>query len=341
MKSHILVLSICFFQLAGCCSSTDHQEKPEIPVIFETDIGGDIDDALALDLLYKYADMGLVRFRGISTCHNTPHSIEFVDLMNTWYGHPELPMGKIPVEDYEWNGYAKKTCLYQVNGESPFKRTHDDYEKIPESPLFYRELLAIQPDNSVTLISVGGSTNLARLLDTRPDQFSPLTGKELVAQKVKLLSMMAGSTDNTYKEWNVFINIPAAQKILREWPTTIVISPFEVGASIIIPATVFENNLNYVSPHPLKIACENFTGNSKQFPFDVGTCDLTSVLYAVEGTENYFNIRWGRMDADDYGCTRFYPDENGKHGILSVNKEQKEIVKNRFIELMSMKPANK
>ena len=340
MKSYILILPVCIFLFIGCSSSTKTQQASSmISIIFETDMGNDIDDALALDMLYKYSDMGLVNLLGISTNKVSPFSIEFLDLMNTWYGYPKLPMGKITKgvinRDIEHH-YTKETCLYQENGKSPFKKTHQDYGKIPESPLFYRELLAKQPDHSVVVVSVGHSTNIARLLDTQPDNFSPLTGKELVAQKVKLLSMMGGSiADDSFRETNIVKDIPAAQKVFREWPTPIVISPVEVGLSIVLPYTAIENSLAYATPHLLKIAYDNYWG----VDYDSPTFDLTSVLYAVEGAKNYFNIsEWGRIEADDESHTRFYPDKNGKHAYLSVSEEQAEIIKNRFIELISTKP---
>jgi len=342
MKHYYLLLFAGILFLTGCGSSSNQQNLSGIPIIFETDMGNDIDDALALDMLYKYTDMGLVNLLGISTNKESPYSIEFLDLMNTWYGYPNIPLGKITngadCENDAIN-YAKATCLYEENGKSPFKRTHKNYEKIPESPILYRELLANQPDNSVVVVSVGFSSNIARLLDTEPDQFSPLSGKELVAQKVKLLSMMAGhAADTTFREYNVVKDIPAAQKIFNEWPTPIVISPFEVGIAILFPATAIENNLDYASPHPLKIAYESYL----DMPYDRPTWDLTSVLYAVEGAENYFDVsEWGWMVSDEYAHTRFYPDENGKHAYLSVNEEQIRNVKNRFVELISMKPKKK
>ncbi len=343
MRCHFLVLAAGLFLLVGCHSSVKNQQNPSgIPIIFETDMGNDIDDALALDMLYKYADMGIVHLLGVSTNKDSPYSIEFLDLMNTWYGYPKLPMGKITKGadcENDATNYAKATCLYQEDGKSPFKKTHKDYGKISESPQFYRELLAKQPDNSVILVSVGFSTNIARLLDTQPDGSSPMTGKELVAQKVKLLSMMAGDVvDSTQAEYNVVKDIPAAQKIFREWPTSIVISPFDVGISILFPATVIENNLGYAIPNPLRIAYESYL----KMPYDRPTWDLTSVLYAVEGTNNYFSLsEWGQIEVDDKGHTLFHPDKNGKHAYLSVSKEQAEIVKNRFIELISTKPKIK
>ena len=343
MKNCFLVLLAVVFVLFGCNTSNKNQPtQTGIPIIFETDMGNDIDDALALDMLFKYSDMGVVNLLGVSTNKDSPYSIEFLDVMKTWYGYPELPLGKITDGadcEHDATNYAKATCLYEENGKSPFKRTHKDYGIIPESPLFYRELLAKQPDNSVVVVSVGFSSNIARLLDTEPDQFSPLTGKELVAQKVKMLSMMAGhSADTTFKEYNVMKDIPAAQKIFNEWPTPIVISPFEVGIAILFPATVIENDLDYALPNPLKIAYKSYL----EMPYDRPTWDLTSVLYAVEGANDYFNVSEnGWMISDDEAHTRFYPDENGKHTFLSVSEEQAEIIKNRFVELISTIPKNK
>jgi len=340
---NFLILPAIFILLSGCSLSTNKQNKQSgIPVIFETDMGNDVDDALALDMLYKYSNMGMVHLLGIGTNKDSPYSIEFLDLMNTWYGYPYLPLGKITKGadcENDATNYATATCLYQENGKSPFKRTHKDYGKIPEAPLFYREILAKQSDNSVVIVSVGFSSNIARLLDTQPDQFSPLTGKELVAKKVKLLSMMAGNiVDSTMKEYNVVKDIPAVQKIFCEWPSTVVISPFDVGIAILFPASVIENGLNYANPNPLKIAYESYL----PMPYDRPTWDLTSVLYAVEGIKDYFNIsEWGRIEVDDEAHTRFFQDSKGKHAFLSVSSEQAEIIKKRLVELVSMQPKNK
>ena len=56
----------------------------------------------------------------------------------------------------------------------------------------YRKTLAAQPDRSVRISSIGILTNLAALLKSRPDVHSPLSGLELVRQKVELLAIMGG-----------------------------------------------------------------------------------------------------------------------------------------------------
>ena len=58
----------------------------------------------------------------------------------------------------------------------------------PSTTTVLRQALAHEPDHSVVIVQVGFSTNLARFLDSPPDDSSPLTGEQLVQQKVRLLS---------------------------------------------------------------------------------------------------------------------------------------------------------
>ena len=105
-----------------------------------------------------------------------------------------------------------------------------------EDPVaMYRRLLAAEPDNSVVVVSVGFSGNLAALLASDGDDVSPLTGRELVARKVKYFSVMAGSFGVKKRaEYNVINDIPAARKFFAECPSPIVLTPkISVGRSII------------------------------------------------------------------------------------------------------------
>ena len=56
--------------------------------------------------------------------------------------------------------------------------------QVPEAWRLYRQLLAAQPDASVTISSIGFTTNMELLLKSPPDQYSPLSGIDLVAAKV-------------------------------------------------------------------------------------------------------------------------------------------------------------
>ena len=310
-------------------------------IIFETDIGNDVDDALALDMLYKYMDAGEIDLLGIMINKEGTYPPEYVDIMNTWHGYPKIPIGVIyngaDCENDATN-YAKCVSLMKKGNDEPlFRRSLKDYSELPEAHILYRKILAQQPDNSVTIVSTGFSTNLARLLDTPADDFSPLTGKELVTKKVKLLCTMAGCFNNPeLHEYNIVKDIPAAKKVFAEWPTPLVTSPFEVGIAINYPAISIENDFKWAPVHPMVEAYKCYL----EMPYDRPTWDLTSVLYSVEGP-SYFNISpAGIIDVTNQGSTTFTANENGNRYYLMVDSVQAENIKQHFIQLITRQPAN-
>lgn len=313
--------------------------KEPIRIILDTDIGNDVDDALALDMLYKYQDQGIVKILGILTNKDTKYAPEFVDIMNTWYGYPKIPIGTISngvrLDDYV--NYAENVCvLNNEDGTPMFKRSYRNYDKLLPSHILYRKLLAAQPDNSVTVITIGFSTNLARLLETPSDKYSPLTGRELVAKKVRLVSVMGGDfIQNPRAEFNIVNDIPAAKKLFSEWPGQIIVSPFAVGKAIKFPASVILNDFNWGIQNPMVQAYLNY----RKMPYDRPTWDLTSVLYAVKGAGDFFTVSEpGTVSVTDDGHTVFTPSPDGKHALLSVDKEQAARVKDYFIKLITVKP---
>jgi inosine-uridine nucleoside N-ribohydrolase len=344
-KNKLYVISLLLIILSGCIS-TKKQQIEKIAsdaekVILETDIGNDVDDALALDMLYKYLDAGKIDLLGITINKESQYPAEYIDIMNTWYGHPRISIGIIHNGadcDNDATNYAKAVCLMQdKNGKPVFKRSLKNYSQLPEAPTLYRKLLSQQPDSSVTIISVGFSTNLARLLDTPADNISPLTGKELIAKKVKLLCTMAGCFNNpTLYEYNVVKDIPAARKVFTEWPTRLVTSPFEVGIAINYPAKSIENDFSWAPIHPMIEAYKSY----QKMPYDRPTWDLTSVLYSVEGSSYFTVSAAGRIDITDKGATVFTPDLQGNRYYLKVDSIQTENIKQRFIKQVTKQPIH-
>ena len=90
------LLSVLFFAsiLAACSSKSAVKEVTEnpLPVIFDTDMGNDVDDVLALDMLYKYVESGRIDLLAIPTTKKSEYCAGYLDLMNTWYGH-DIPIG--------------------------------------------------------------------------------------------------------------------------------------------------------------------------------------------------------------------------------------------------------
>lgn len=325
--------------LSGCAGEKAAVSE-KLRVIFETDIGNDIDDALALDMLYKYMDQGKIDLLAVMLNKCAPGPAEFMDIMGTWYGYPDIPVGIVrDGTDDSWGKYAQMVVdLKDEDGTPMFARTHGDYDKLPDAHILYRKILAQQPDNSVVISSVGFSTNLARLLDTPADEYSPLTGKELVAKKVKLLVPMAGHmSDTTYCEYNVIKDIPAAQKVFAEWPTPMAISPFEVGLAIEYPGASIVGDFGWAPQHPMVEAYRAF--GKGDITYDRPTWDLTSVLYAVEGDSWFTMSQPGDVVINSKGASIYTPCEDGRMIYMMVDDAQIKAIKDRFVEIVPMVPA--
>ena len=198
--------------------------------------------------------------------------------------------------------------------------------------------MAASADSSVTIASVGFSTNLARLLETTADKYSELSGKELVARKVRLLVTMAGNfEDANNHEYNVDKDIPAAKTVFEEWPTPIVTSPFELGIKVQYPATSIENDFGWAGPHPVVEAYKAYM----KMPYDRPTWDPTAVLYAVEG-ESWFKVSEpGFITVTDEGSTYFTPDENGTRKYLMVDDAQAKAILDHFVSIVTSVPQKR
>ena len=335
-KKLFIALSVVFLLLVSC----ENADEAPIKVIFETDMGNDIDDAIALGMLYKYMDEGVVDLLAVGVNKEGFGPVEYVDMMNTWYGYPDIPIGKITDGidcNYPESNYAAKVAsMKDASGAPLFGTSVSDMASVLEAPVLYRKILAAQPDNSVRMVSVGFSTNLVRLMESAPDEYSQLTGMELIAKKVCLLSIMAGDfRPGASAEFNVVQDIPSAKLIFEHWPTPVVASPFDVGISICYPATSIENDFGWADTHPMVEGYKSYN----PMPYDRPTWDPTSVLYAVEGDKWFTVSPAGRITVDDSGCTHFEPCEDGNRYYLGVDSQQAEAVLARFLEIVPSKPS--
>lgn len=342
MKHWIWVSALTLLLLSGCGQKPAAEENAPLAVIFETDLGNDIDDALALDLLYKYQDAGRIRLLAISLNKNGSAPAAYADILNTWYGYPDIPIGVIrdgvDCENDAAVNYAKAVVeMKDADGHPLFARSLAGDADCPEAVGLYRKLLAAEPDSSVVIVSVGFSTNLARLLDSPADEIVPLTGRELVARKVKLLSMMAGcfiEPDN--REYNVRKDVPAAKAVFETWPTPVVTSPVEVGGGIKYPGASIENDFPWAPLHPVVEGYKVY----RPMPYDRPTWDLTAVLYAVEGGDWFTVSAPGHIEVTEEGLTRFTEDPAGTRRYLGVTKEQREAILQHFISIITAPPKN-
>lgn len=330
-----LLLGLCIL-LGGAARA--HSQP--VPVIFDTDMGNDIDDALALAMLHAFEARGQVRLLAVTSTKDNPDSAPYVDLVNTFYGRPDIPIGvaRSGIRTNDSKYLKPPVARRGLDGSYVYPRdlTH---QQAPDAVPVLRRALAAAADSSVVVIQVGFSTNLARLLDSPGDAASPLSGRDLVARKVRLLSVMAGDFAHAQAvaEFNVVEDIPSARKLFAEWPTPLVASGWEVGRVIRYPATSIERDFAYVENHPIAESYRLY----KPMPYDRETWDLTSVLYAVRPDAGYFDLSGpGTVVVDEQGFTTFRRAEGGLHRYLRVASDaQRERAREAMVYLASQPPV--
>lgn len=307
-------------------------DSDRVKLIFDTDMGNDVDDAMALAMVHTFQSRGNCELLAVTL--TIPHRLAgvYTHALNTFYGRPEIPIGINPNAPDGF--FPDMDFLRLVQRRDRYPSNFDPETAIEALPLL-RKTLAAAEDNSIVIVQVGTFTNMADLLRSEPDEFSPLTGKELVEKKVRLLSLMGGDFVQRRTEYNVRLDVPSAREVTDNWPTPIVWSGSEVGDAITYPATSIQNHFNYVEYHIIKESYQNY----KPVPHERPTWDLTSVFYAVHPTTELFTLSEpGNVQMSRRGVVQFVPAEGGRDRYLKVNDEQAEILRKLFAILVSAPP---
>ncbi|TLD70412.1 nucleoside hydrolase [Phragmitibacter flavus] len=302
MKSILLSLlslaSLSFLQAA---------ENPRI--VFDTDITGDVDDVLALAMCHTLADRGACELLAVTISKHNPLTVPFVNATNTFYGRPNLPIGVTR----DPTAQKRDSRFLKAIESGHFPHTLKSNDEAHEAVDLLRRTLAAQPDHSVTLISVGIASNLANLIKSKPDQHSPLNGPDLIRQKIKILSLMAGAFTNVHDtnyhlEANIYNGIPAMQTVANQWPNEVPIiwSGYEIGHALPYPRDSIRLDFNYLPHHIVKASYLLYPGPDQDRP----SWDQSSVLYAVFPNRNYFGLSpTGRVSVANDAFTKFIPDK--------------------------------
>lgn len=322
--------SVVFF-VCSCDSRAVADEKPAstgecpVPVIFDTDITGDVDDVLALAMLHALADRGECTIEAVTVSKIHPLAASFVDAVNTFYGRPDIPIGATRDAQRRDSRYLK--LINERDASGRLRYPYDlDSDSVPEAVSVLRRQLAQAQDHSVVLIQVGLAANLADLVESKPDDISPLSGRQLIEQKVRLASVMAGAFrpvrgNQHFLEANVRNGIESMQRFADQWPQNVPVvwSDFLIGIAAPYPRESIARDFEYTDHHIVKEAYLLHSGPNHDRP----TWDLTSVLYAVRPNDQYFDLSdAGTVKVESDGFTRFTPASNGRDRYLLMNPQQ-------------------
>lgn len=267
----------------------------KIKVLLDTDIGGDVDDVGALVILNNFVNQGVVELLAVGVCSYNPYSAGVADSVCQYYGNRDIRIGQCDFDREQIDYTEEQLEIYsKVLYDHYYNRFTEEAEK-PERVIdMYREILENAEDKSVCFISIGFLNNLQDLLESKPDHISPLSGMELVKNKVNKLVCMGGCfppineeqkyiVDDMgldvfeYCEFNVSRWPEASKTVAEDWPTEKIFVGFEAGL------VKCGSGLNKCDDsNPAKMAYARYTvGGSLQRH----SWDPITVLYACGGGE--------------------------------------------------------
>jgi inosine-uridine nucleoside N-ribohydrolase len=310
-------------------------QKPTEPVkiIFDTDMGPDFDDVGAITILHALAAKGECDILATLASDGYAYIAPTLEVFNRYFQKPNIPVG-VPGPDApsfscpnHWNDSLVVKYLPKI-------KTNKDY---PSATEVYRRVLAAQPDRSVVVVTVGFLSNLEMLLKSEPDQYSQLSGKDLVAQKVRKWVAMAGGFPEG-NEFNVNQHAKASGYVFQNWPTPILFSGFEIGVKIMTGNKVATIG---TKGSPVQWAYHYCLSNYENKKSENrNSWDHTAVLCAVRNPEDYFYVIGnGTFVCNPDGSNAWNPDKNSNHSFL-VHKYPYQKIADLLDDLMLYKPKS-
>jgi inosine-uridine nucleoside N-ribohydrolase len=214
----IFVLLAAFVLTASFCGAADSGAK--IPIILDTDIGSDIDDAFALALIMNSPEFELL---GVTTVSGDTAARARIAAKMLWEAGGKWR--QVPV-------VAGVPGPKQGINQAPWADDFVSPQILKESAVdFLRSKIHRYP-GEITLIAIGELTNVAALIKADP----------LVVKQIKRIAIMGGSIARGYEpgskpdpEWNIKSN-PAAAQVVFSSGIPIILAPLDVTAMLKLDA---------------------------------------------------------------------------------------------------------
>ena len=308
------------------------QKVKPVAIIFDSDMGPDYDDVGAIAMLHALADSGYARI--LATVASTKYEgvAAIFNVFNTYFKRPGIIIGVPKGKALELKDSQHWTDTLLLKYPHHIKRN----DEVPDATEVYRKVLASQPDKSVTIITVGFLTNLSALLQSAPDKYSTLEGKELVKQKVKQLVCMAGRFP-AGSEFNVNRDAAASQFVFNNWETLVLLSGFEIGLKIKTGLPMIHNKA--IKNSPVKDVFRISIPLSLQDSAGRMSWDETAVLVAIKGYKPWYGIEKGKMMVAEDGSNTWIK-EPSPHSYL-VEEQLPAIVQELLNKLIMHQPLKK
>src|SRR5262245_16994484 len=261
-------------------------DSPRIPVIVDTDIGSDIDDAFALALVLASPELDL---RAVTTVGGKAEDRAWI--VCRWLSHAGVKSTPVafgrepqPKSEIDWQ------IQYRRRPAPIFNRTQKP-AKESAVELMYQQLKA--ESGQITIICLGPLTNVARLFREHPD----------AKAMVKRLVVMGGAVRVGYAgkppieaEWNVKSDVAAAKEVFAAGvPLTVV--PLDATATLELGKTERERIFSRHTPLTFQVqALYELWDKETPILFD-------PAAVALAFNETFATMKELRLKVDDNGIT--------------------------------------
>jgi inosine-uridine nucleoside N-ribohydrolase len=204
--------------IAGFCAAMPaaHADRLPAPVIFDTDIGTDIDDAYALAALIRRPELNVLGVTTVSSDAVARARLAAKLLVlagGKWAGIPVYAGISTPTQymkQVEWAAGFSSPSLHEDGGVE-----------------FMRREINARP-GQVTIIAVGELTNVAALLESEPG----------IGKKIRAIALMGGAVYRGYApgskpepEWNIRSNAKAARTVFTSG-VPLLVAPLDSTADL-------------------------------------------------------------------------------------------------------------
>ena len=216
-----------------------HEASQGAKVIFDCDPGADIDDVGDLAVLHQLANNGELQILGTTYSMRPDFGAPIIEVVNRAYGRPDMPIAVSKTSPWDaWDVYGSplQNNFYHAIGSSRFA---------PDAVPWYRQTLSAAEDHSISIVVAGQLRNMYDLWRSPADAISPLSGRQLMIQKIERLIFVAGIFPDGY-EFNMFVD-PIAAQVANEWNGTDLPVSFvgiENGNNVLIGGSVLKKPIN-------------------------------------------------------------------------------------------------
>jgi len=279
------------------------EPSPPVSIIIDSDMAENVDDVGDHAVMWALQNRGEINVLALIASSANDYSAPAMHAIATYYGHGDVPVGA-----HKGNtptGEASSTSPYTQQITNQFGTPGETRFNYPDAVTVYRQVLASAPDHSVYIVNNGYFQPMQALLQSPPDSISPMTGVELVAQKVRRFVCSAG-TFPSGSDHNFRVDPDAASYVFANWPGEIVSVGAEVGGDVITGASPTADP----NKDPVRAAYGYFASYYGRSDLNMYAWGQVALLYAVRGMGTNFQIGGYNGQTTVWNSTQSQPGED-------------------------------